>query len=215
LSTLQPRVLIAGGDSATANGIRIALDNAAIEICGTVHSADEVVEAVARLQPDLCLIDVDLPGGGLVAVAEIRTLGQRPDVVMLVETVDEEEFLKAIRLGAVGYVLKSLSPKRLPDVIRAVLLGEPAIPRTLVAVLMSRLQNGDSLRHVVVPRGRGVDLTSREWEVLDLMREGLSTREIADRLLISEVTVRRHIGGVLKKLQVQSRDAALKLLDSA
>ncbi len=170
---------------------------------------------MARLQPDLCLIDVDMPGGGLLAAAEIRTLSQRPDVVMLAETVNEDEFLKAIRLGAHGYVLKSISPKRLPAVIRAVLLGEPAIPRALVAVLMSRFQNGDSLKHVVVPRGRGVDLTSREWEVLDLMRDGLSTRDIAGRLLISEVTVRRHIGGVLKKLQVQSRAAALKLLESA
>jgi two-component system nitrate/nitrite response regulator NarL len=208
-------VLIAGSDSATANGIRISLENGAIEVCGLVHSAHGVVDAVARLRPDLCLIDVDVPGGGILAAAEIRTLGRRPDVVMLAAEVDEDEFLKAIRLGAVGYVLKSISPDRLPAVIRAVLNGEPAIPRTLVAVLMSRFQNGDSLKHVVVPNGRGVDLTSREWQVLDLMREGLSTRDIANRLLISEVTVRRHIGGVLKKLQVQSRAAALKLLESA
>ena len=98
---------------------------------------------------------------------------------------------------------------------RAVLLGEPAIPRPLVAVLMNRLRGDDAKRHLMVPDGRGVDLTGREWEVLDCMREGLSTREIAGKLLIADVTVRRHIGAVLKKLQVQSRREALELLRSA
>jgi DNA-binding NarL/FixJ family response regulator len=96
-----------------------------------------------------------------------------------------------------------------------VLLGEPAIPRPLVAVLMNRLRGDSAKRHLVAPDGRGVDLTSREWEVLDCMREGLSTREIAVKLLIADVTVRRHIGAVLKKLQVQSRREALELLRSA
>jgi DNA-binding NarL/FixJ family response regulator len=118
-------------------------------------------------------------------------------------------------VGAIGYLPKSISAKRLPAVIRAVLLGEPAIPRPLVAVLMNRLRGDDAKRHLVVADGRGVDLTSREWEVLDCMREGLSTREIAAKLLIADVTVRRHIGAVLKKLQVQSRREALELLRSA
>jgi DNA-binding NarL/FixJ family response regulator len=118
-------------------------------------------------------------------------------------------------VGAIGYLPKSISAKRLPAVVRAVLLGEPAIPRPLVAVLMNRLRGGGVKRHLVVPDGRGVDLTSREWEVLDCMREGLSTREIAAKLLIADVTVRRHIGAVLKKLHVQSRREALELLRTA
>jgi DNA-binding NarL/FixJ family response regulator len=214
-SAEAPRVLIAGADSATANGIRLALAADAIEVCGLVHSAQEAIDGAARLQPDLCLIEVDLPGGGIRAGAEIHALSRRPYVVMLAATIDEDDFLTAMRVGAVGYIVTSMSPGRLPAVIRAVLLGEPAIPRTLVAVLMNRLRNGDSHRQVVVPSGRGVDLTSREWDVLDLMREGRSTRQIATRLLISDVTVRRHVGSVLKKLQVQTRAAALKLLDSA
>src|SRR4029077_17320879 len=111
-------------------------------------------------------------------------------------------------VGAIGYLPKSISAKRLPAVVRAVLLGEPAIPRPLVAVLMNRLRGAGAKRHLVVPDGRGVDLTSREWEVLDCMREGLSTREIAAKLLIADVTVRRHIGAVLKKLHEQSRREA-------
>ena len=210
-----PRVLVAGHDSATLNGIRMALEEEGIVVCGRVASAEELIDAVSRLEPDVCLVDVDIPGGGLVAAAQMRAWRSSVAVVMLASVLDEEEFLKAMAVGAVGYLPKSISAKRLPAVVRAVLLGEPAIPRPLVAVLMNRLRGAGAKRHLVAPDGRGVDLTSREWEVLDCMREGLSTREIAANLLIADVTVRRHIGAVLKKLHVQSRREALELLRSA
>jgi two-component system, NarL family, nitrate/nitrite response regulator NarL len=210
-----PRVLVAGHDSATINGIRLALEEEGIVLCGRVANAHQLADAVTRLEPDLCLVDVDLPGGGIVAAAEMRAWRSRVAVVMLTSEPNEEEFLKAMAIGAVGYLPKSISPKRLPAVVRAVLLGEPAIPRPFVAVLMNRLRGGATRRHLVVGDGRGVDLTSREWDVLDAMRDGLSTREIAAKLLIADVTVRRHIGAVLKKLHVQSRREALELLRSA
>jgi DNA-binding NarL/FixJ family response regulator len=134
---------------------------------------------------------------------------------MLAPELDDEEFLAAMRIGTAGYLLKSISPARLPAVVEGVLRGEAAIPRTLVATLVNRVRARKSSRRLIVGGRRGIDLTSREWEVLDLLREGLSTREIANRLLISEVTVRRHIGSVLKKLQVASRAEAVKLLQSA
>jgi two-component system nitrate/nitrite response regulator NarL len=210
-----PRVLVAGHDSATINGIRMALEDEGIVLCGQVASCAELIEAVTRLEPDVCLVDVDLPGGGLVAAAEVRAWRSRVAVIVLAAALTEEEFLKAMAVGAIGYLPKSISAKRLPAVVRAVLLGEPAIPRPLVAVLMNRLRGDGAKRHLVVSDGRGVDLTSREWEVLDCMREGLSTREIAAKLLIADVTVRRHIGAMLKKLQDQSSREALELLRSA
>jgi two-component system, NarL family, nitrate/nitrite response regulator NarL len=210
-----PRVLVAGRDSPTGNGIRMALEADGIEVCGRVGTAKELIEAVGRDAPDLCLVDVDLPGGGIAAAAEIQAWRSRPVVVLLAGEVDEDDFLKAMRVGAQGYLPKSIAPKRLPAVVRAVLLGEPAIPRPLVAVLMNRLRGGELRRHLMMRTGRGVDLTHREWETLELMREGLSTRQIAEKLVIAEVTVRRHIGAVLKKLQVQSRSEALELLRSA
>jgi len=210
-----PRVLVAGHDSATIRGIRLALEDEGIVLCGRVANAAELVDGVTRLEPDLCLVDVDLPGGGIVAAAEMRAWRSRVAVVMLASELNEDDFLKAMAVGAIGYLPKSISPKRLPAVIRAVLLGEPAIPRPLVAVLMNRLRGGGTRRHLVVGDGRGVDLTSREWDVLDAMRDGLTTREIAAKLLIADVTVRRHVGAVLKKLHVQSRREALELLRSA
>ena len=210
-----PRVLVAGHDPATINGIRMALEEEGIVLCGRVASAAELIDAVGRLEPDVCLVDVDIPGGGLVAAAEMRAWRSQVAVIMLASDLNEEDFLKAMAVGAIGYLPKSISAKRLPAVVRAVLLGEPAIPRPLVAVLMNRLRGGGAKRHLVVPDGRGVELTSREWEVLDCMREGLSTREIAVKLVIADVTVRRHIGAVLKKLHVESRREALELLRSA
>src|SRR4029077_4525774 len=104
--------------------------------------------------PDVCLVDVDIPGGGLVAAAQMRAWRSSVAVVMLASALDEEEFLKAMAVGAVGYLPKSISAKRLPAVVRAVLLGEPAIPRPLVAVLMNRLRGGGAQRTPGVPRAR-------------------------------------------------------------
>jgi DNA-binding NarL/FixJ family response regulator len=196
-------------------GIRLALEGAGIEVCDEVERTAELVEAVARCEPDVCLVDVSLAGGGMTAAAEICAREPTPAVVILVDALDEEDFLLAMRIGAVGYLPMSISAARLPAVIRAVLAGELAIPRGLVPMLIHRLRERGTRRHLSIPQRRGVDLTSREWEVLDLMREGLSTREIGGRLLISDVTVRRHIGAVLKKLRVESRAEALELLQSA
>src|SRR5438093_4666633 len=154
-----PRVLVAGNDSATINGIRLALEQEGIVLCGQVASAAELADAVTRLEPDLCLVDVDLPGGGIVAAAEMRAWRSRVAVVILASEPNEEDFLKAMAVGAIGYLPKSISPKRLPAVVRAVLLGEPAIPRPLVAVLMNRLRGGGTRRHLVAGDRRGVHLT--------------------------------------------------------
>jgi two-component system NarL family response regulator len=193
----------------------MALQEAGIEVCAEVANARELVESVARDEPDVCLVDVHLPGGGISSAAEVAARTKRPPVILLANELEEDDFLAAMRVGTAGYLPKSIAPKRLGAVVRSVLRGEPAIPRALVAILIQGLRGRSARRQLMIPDRRGVDLTSREWEVLDLMREGHSTREIAAYLLISEVTVRRHIGSVLKKLQVDSRAEALELLQSA
>lgn len=210
-----PNVVIGANGAATLAGMRMALEADAVRVCAEVHSLEELIESVERLSPDACLVDVDISGGGIRAVAELAARAPRVAVVLLADDAGDERFLDAMRLGAAGYVPKKIAPARLPNVIRAVLEGEPAIPRALVTLLINQYRDRPKRRHLPVSQGRGVDLTSREWEVLDFMRAGLSTRQIADRLLISEVTVRRHIGSVLKKLHVSSRADALRLLESA
>jgi DNA-binding NarL/FixJ family response regulator len=210
-----PNVVIGANDPATLAGMRMALEADGLRVCAEVHSVQELIEAVEREEPDVCLVDVGLSGGGIRAAAEIAHRAPGVAIVLLVDDADDDNFLDAMRVGVTGYVPKRIAPARLPSVIRAVLDGEPAIPRALVTLLINHFRARPARRRLPVSEGRSVDLTSREWEVLDFMREGLSTRQIAARLLISEVTVRRHIGSVLKKLRVSSRADALRLLETA
>jgi two-component system, NarL family, nitrate/nitrite response regulator NarL len=208
-------VVIGANDPATLVGMRMALESDGLTVVAEVHSVDELLAAVDAVAPDVCLVDVDLSGGGIRGAGEVAARAPHVAVVLLADDEGDDRFLDAIRVGANGYVPKKIVPARLPNVIRAVLDGEPAIPRALVTLLINHYRARPLRRQLAMSNGRGVDLTSREWEVLDFMREGLSTRAIADRLMISEVTVRRHIGSVLKKLQVSSRADALRLLESA
>jgi DNA-binding NarL/FixJ family response regulator len=210
-----PKVVIGANDPATLVGMRIALEAGDIEVVGQVQTLNQLFEAIELEGPDVCLVDVDLQGGGLRAAAEVAGRAPAVRLVLLAEDADDEPFLDAIRVGAAGYVPKRIAPERLASVVRAVMDGEPAIPRALVSVLIAHYRARPARRQLPVRQGGGADLTSREWEVLDFMRAGLSTRQIADRLFISEVTVRRHIGSVLKKLDVTTRADALRLLESA
>jgi two-component system NarL family response regulator len=208
-------VLLAANGSATWTGIRIALNEASIDICGEVDHALDLAPEASRLDPNVCLVDVALPGGGLHSVRELLERRPRVAVIVLTPQVDHDDFLGAMNAGAVGYLPMSIAPARLPTVVRAVLLGELAVPRYLIPVLLDELRARGSRRRLVLPAHGGVDFTVREAEVLELLQDSLSTREIADRLQISEVTVRRHLSTALKKLNVQTRREALKLLQNA
>ena len=208
-----PRVVLAESDVATRQGLRMALESGGIQVAAEVDSADALVAAARR--SDVCLIRVDLPGGGIRAAAAVVAEHPETAVIVLTSSANEDELIDAVRVGAAGYLVTNMAPAGLPEAVRAVMRGELAIPRTLTAVLADRLRERLGRRQVAL-RGRpGVELTSREWEVLELMCDGHSTREIASRLLISEITVRRHISAVLKKLQVTTRRDAVKLLETA
>jgi DNA-binding NarL/FixJ family response regulator len=124
--------------------------------------------------------------------------------------------MAAVRAGASGYLPQSLDPARLPDVVRSVMRGEAAVPRHFVGKLIDELRGRERRRRIVTLSGeRRVELTSREWEVVDLLRRGQPTREIATQLEISQVTVRRHLSAAYTKLGVSSRAAAVRLLEEA
>ena len=207
------RVVIADDHPATRNGVRMALEQAGFEVTGEAADGPGAVAAVQRDRPDVCLLDVHMPGGGIAAAAEISTKVPQTAVVMLTISRNDEDLFDALRAGAVGYLLKDTNPDRLPHALRGVLEGEAALPRTLVARLVDEFRERGRRRRIPLLRERGVELTSREWEVLELMREGLTTKQIAGRLSISPITVRRHVGVILRKLDVTDRADALRLLD--
>ena len=209
----RPRVLIAAENPPTRVGLRLALEAGAD--CSEVTDEHAAVAVAVRDRPDVCLIDFDFP-------ACLRAIGaivaQAPDtlVIVLARRADEGEFLAAMRAGASGYVPQGLDPARLPSVVEAAMRGEPAVPRQFVASLLDEIRDlGRGRRSVAIAGRRRVELTAREWEALDLLRQGRSTREIAAELRISQVTVRRHLSAAYTKLGVRTRLEAVGLLQSA
>src|SRR5206468_977169 len=136
-------------------------------------------------------------------------------VVLLTRRADAEELIDALRAGASGYVLETIGPQGIARALQAVRRGEPAIPRELLGALADEFRARGMRRRVNVPGRPVAELTRRQSEVLELLRRGLSTGEIAERLLISPVTVRRHVGLALNKLAAKDRATALRVLEQA
>lgn len=211
-ATATPRVLIADDHAPTRIGVRMALERDGIEVCAEVKNASEAVEAALRERPDLCLLDVHMPGGGPSAASKITSKLPGTMVVMLTVSRDNADMLESLRRGAVGYLLKDMNPASLPVAVRAALGGEGVLPRTLAAGLIEEFRKRPQSRRVTGQPREGPALSGREWEILELLSEGASTADIAERLFLSRVTVRRHISSILGKLGVSSREEAVKLL---
>jgi DNA-binding NarL/FixJ family response regulator len=213
--TSVPRVVLADDHAPTRAGVRMALERDGIEVCAEAASAAAAVEAALRERPDACLLDVHMPGGGASAASMITA--RLPGTVVLMLTVSRagEDLLESLRRGADGYLLKDMDPTKLPVAVRAALAGETALPRELASRLVEELRH-DPFPHRPPVQGPGrPELTKREWEVLDLLCDGTSTGEIARRLFLSPVTVRRHVSAVLGKLGVSSREDAIRLVQRA
>ena len=206
------RVLIAADHLPTRTGMRLALEEHAV--CTEAEDAESAVAAAVRERPDVCVLDFDAPARAIRTAAEITARVPGAIVVMLTSRLDEDECLAAVRAGATGYLPEGIDPARLPHVVRAVLRGEVAVPRAFVARMIDELRGRERRRrHLDLRERRRVELTAREWEVVELLRQRLSTHEIAVRLGISQVTVRRHLSGVLQKVGVATRDEVLRLLE--
>jgi DNA-binding NarL/FixJ family response regulator len=191
--------------------VRAALEQD-FEICGEAASASEAIETALRTAPDVCLLDVHMPGGGIAAAAEIASSLPSAAVVMLTISQHDDDLFDALKAGAVGYLLKGTDPARLPHALHGVLEGQAAVPRSLVARVIAEFRDQSARRRLPLVGQRAVTLTNREWQVLDLLRDGLTTKEIATRLFISRVTVRTHVSSILRKLGVRDRKAAISLI---
>jgi DNA-binding NarL/FixJ family response regulator len=208
------RVLLADDHPPTRAGVRYTLEQAGMVICAEASDASGAVEAALREQPDICLVDIHMPGSGIAAARAITRDLPDTRVVMLTVSRDDEDLFEALRAGAAGYLLKDMDPDRVPHALEGVLAGEAALPRTLLLKVMDEFRERGR-RRLRLPNRRGADLTEREWEVLHALRDGLTTQEVADRLYVSAATVRSHVASILKKLRVPDREAAIRLLDEA
>jgi DNA-binding NarL/FixJ family response regulator len=212
--TVRPlRVLIADDHAPTRDDVRRALEGEqGFEICASVADAAGAVQAAVRGRPDICLLDIRMPGGGLAAAWEIAARLPRAKIVMLTVSEEDSDLFAALRAGADGYLLKTMNLGRLPAALAGVCSGEAAMPRALVARLLKRFHGGEPRwRHPAGGRLAEQRLTSREWEVLELLARGHSTAEIARRLVLTASAVRVHIAAIVRKLHVADRAAAAEL----
>jgi DNA-binding NarL/FixJ family response regulator len=205
------RALVAEPDAATCVGIRMALEADGIEVCTEPVSAMGAIDLAVVQRPDICLLAETLPGGAIVAVDAIYRRVPETKIVLLTDEDEPRSLLSAIRAGASGFVRKDRDPARLPATVRGVLDGEAALSRKLTNRLIESLRTRERGRSAPTTPG-GPPMTDRELEVLELMAEGLRTSEIAQRLAIVEVTVRRHASSAVAKLGVCDRSAAIAVL---
>jgi DNA-binding NarL/FixJ family response regulator len=210
VASSSAQVLIAADRLPTRVGLRLALEPEAR--CIEAKDAESAVVSAVRERPDVCLLGLDAPREGLRAAREIAARVPTSPVILLTSRLDEEEFMAAVRVGASGYLSQSVDPARLPYIVRDVLRGETAVPRRFVSRLLDELRNRERRRSLVLSRRGRIDLTAREWEVVELLLRKATTTEMASELGLAPVTVRRHLGSVERKLGVTTRADVVRML---
>lgn len=179
-----------------------------MEVVGQGGSADEAVRLARDLLPDVILLDLDMPGGGLNAARAIAETCPVTKIVVLTVSEADDHLISALKSGARAYILKGVAGRELVAILHGVLAGESYVPPTLAASLLLEMGEGGA-------RGRTAadpldELTAREREILELLAQGLSNKEIGQRLFLAEKTVKHYMTNILQKLQVRNRvEAAL------
>jgi DNA-binding NarL/FixJ family response regulator len=198
----------------TRLGMRRALERAGVSVVEETADAEAVVAAVRRRRPDVCLLDAELPGDAIAATRALAAAAPETRVVVLFEpSAEAEQALAALRAGASGCVPRDIGPLALGRAIRGTLRGEATLPRAATARVIEELRCRWGERRTRTAGGDWVTLSSREAQVLELMRRDFSTKEIAERLEISPVTVRRHVSATVRRLGLPDRRAVLQLAD--
>jgi DNA-binding NarL/FixJ family response regulator len=177
------------------------------KVVGEASDAGTALEQVAALHPDIVLMDIDMPGDdGISTTRSIKS--DFPDVTVVMLTVHDatDKLLEAIKAGAQGYLVKNIRSSELLDQLRGLKHGEAAITRRMAARILEEFQRSQTT--MGVREESAADLTARELEVLELVADRLSNKEIASRLVISEHTVKNHLKNILGKLHLRSRREA-------
>ncbi len=202
------RVIVVDDAPLFQAGIAAALENAGFEVVGQADDAMRAVAESKRLQPDVVVLDVLMPGlSGLDVVDKIVDAVPHTKVVLLTASESEEDLLSAIKSGASGYVVKETPLPQLVAAIEDVIKGGAVISPLMASKLFRNVRQ--LLRHRDIVAGRRPTLTGREVEVLQLVAQGMTSREIGEKLFISENTVKNHVRNILDKLGLHSRSEAV------
>lgn len=192
--------------------MRHALGRIGVRVVGEAADAGGALRAVRARRPSVCLLDAALPGGGITAADRIAIAAPETRVLVLLASTTDEHLLAALQAGAAGCLLKDIEADALGRAVRATLAGESPLPRAATGRVIAALRARSHERRVRTAAGEWTRLSERESQVLELMQRQMTTGEIATRLGISAVTVRRHLSGTLRRLGAPDRAEALRLV---
>jgi NarL family two-component system response regulator LiaR len=197
------KILIVDDHQVVRQGLRTFLDlNEDIQVVGEAGDGSKAIELAAKLKPDVILMDLVMPGmDGISAIGKIKSLGLGSRVIALTSFAEDDKVFPAIQAGASSYLLKDVSPDELVEAIHAVHRGEARLHPEVMRKLMKQVAQQPRAEGPA----KGSQLTAREGEVIRLVAQGKSNREIATVLVISEKTVKAHISNILGKLGLEDR----------
>ena len=184
-----------------------------IDVVAEGETADDAIRLAQDLLPDIILLDITMPGGGLNAVATIARTCPVTKIVMLTVSEEEDDVLAALKAGAKAYILKGIAARELVSILRAVHAGEVWVTPKLAASLLT-----DMTRGAIKPGAEDEPLnglTEREHGILTLVAAGLSNKEIGQQLYLTEKTVKHYMTNILQKLHVRNRLEAALLIQKA
>ena len=201
MDTAAIRVLIVDDHAIVRKGIRALLaEFGDIEVVGEANDGQEAIDQAGVLNPDVILMDLVMPGvDGIEATRRITTAEVGPRILVLTSFAGDDKVFPAIKAGALGYLLKDSEPAHLVEAIHQVHRGEPSLQPSIAKKVLKELRRPSARPPTPDP------LTDRELEVLSLVAKGLSNPEIAQRLVITEATVRTHVSNILSKLHLANR----------
>ena len=197
------KVLIVDDHAIVRKGIIALLETEKdIQVVGEASDGSQAITMADQLKPDMIIMDLVMPGvNGIDAIRQITTQDQTAKILVLTSFATDDKVFPALKAGALGYLLKDSNPQELLDAIRQVSKGESWLHPSVAKKVLKELT------HTSTPSNLE-ELTERETEVLKLVAQGMSNREIADQLVISEATVRTHVSSLLAKLHLASRTQA-------
>lgn len=202
------RIVIADDHPLYREGVARSLsDDAELLVVGQAQDADGAVDLTRRLEPDLLLLDISMPGGGgIAALRAVTALPKPPRVAMLTASEEDEDVMQALRAGAQGYILKGVGSRELLALVKDLARGQSYVSPTLAARILNAMRTTAAAKAADPME----DLSKREEDILRLVAEGKSNKEIGRLLDLQEKTVKHYMTSILQKLHVRNRvEAAL------
>lgn len=205
------RVLIADDHPIYREGVVTSLEETGeFRVVGTASSADEATKLAQQTQPDIALLDLSMPGGGLAAVKNIATAGSAKYLAMLTVSEEEAHVADALRFGAIAYILKGVSASELRSALKRVAKGEAHVSPALASSVLKFMSQADQSKALSPLE----DLTKREEDILRLVGKGQSNKEVASALNLQEKTIKHYMTVIMGKLHARNRvEAALIAYD--